>query len=99
MDVLRTYRVYVICGGTFRVTKLDAGGVDVFQRMLGQDDVFGERGLIAGAPRAATVTAETAGRLFAMDGADFLELIGGRQAVRDRLMALYDSPVDTLGRG
>jgi MFS family permease len=92
-------RFYVICGGRFAVTLATPEGEQRQVRTLGQDDVFGERGLIARAPRAATVTAETDGFLFAMDGPDFLELVGGRQAVRDRLMALYESPVDTYGRG
>ena len=58
--------------------------------------MFGERGLIARAPRSATVTAETDGRLFSMAGEDFLELIGGQAGVRDRLLALYDTPAETF---
>jgi CRP-like cAMP-binding protein len=81
------------------VSKRGADGSDVFLRTLSDDDVFGERGLIARAPRAATVTAETNGRVFAMEGDDFLELVGGRASVRERLMTLYDSPVDQVGRG
>lgn len=92
-------RFYVICGGTFLVSKRGADGQDVVVRTLSDDDVFGERGLISGAPRAATVTAETAGRVFAMEGDDFMELVGGRTTVRERLMSLYDSPVDQVGRG
>ena len=45
------------------------------------------------APRSATVTAATDGLLFMMDGDAFLELVGARQAVADRLLALYDTPV------
>ncbi|HEX5828716.1 MAG TPA: MFS transporter, partial [Candidatus Limnocylindrales bacterium] len=92
-------RFYVICGGTFEVWKTGADGERVLVNTLSDDDVFGERGLIAGSPRTASVTCATPGRLFAMEGPDFLELIGGRQGVRDRLMALYDSPAETMGRG
>ena len=91
-------RFYVICGGTFRVTQVDGNGVERVLRTLGQDDVFGERGLLARSPRSATVTAETGGRLFSMSGDDFLELIGGQAGVRDRLLALYDTPADTFSR-
>ena len=91
-------RFYVICGGTFRVTQVDSGGAERVLRTLGQDDVFGERGLLARSPRSATVTAETGGRLFSMSGEDFLELIGGQAGVRDRLLALYDSPGETFSR-
>ena len=91
-------RFYVICGGTFRVTQVDGSGVERVLRTLGQDDVFGERGLLARSPRSATVTAETGGRLFSMAGEDFLELIGGQAGVRDRLLALYDTPAETFSR-
>ena len=91
-------RFYVICGGTFRVTQVDGNGVERVLRTLGQDDVFGERGLLARSPRSATVTAETGGRLFSMSGEDFLELIGGQAGVRDRLLALYDTPAETFSR-
>ncbi len=91
-------RFYVICGGSFRVTQVDGSGVERVLRTLGQDDVFGERGLLARSPRSATVTAETGGRLFSMAGEDFLELIGGQAGVRDRLLALYDTPAETFSR-
>jgi MFS family permease len=91
-------RFYVICGGTFRVTQADGTGGEHVLRTLGEDDVFGERGLIARSPRTATVTAETDGRLFSMSGEDFLELIGGQAGVRERLMALYDTPAETFSR-
>ncbi|HET7827937.1 MAG TPA: MFS transporter [Candidatus Limnocylindrales bacterium] len=91
-------RFYVICGGTFRVTQTDGTGGERVLRTLGEDDVFGERGLIARSPRTATVTAETDGRLFSMSGEDFLELIGGQAGVRERLMALYDTPAETFSR-
>ena len=55
--------------------------------------MFGERGILAHAPRSATVTAATDGLLFMMDGDAFLELVGAREAVADRLLALYDTPV------
>ena len=91
-------RFYVICGGTFRVTQVDGSGVERVLRTLRQDDVFGERGLLARSPRSATVTADTGGRLFSMSGEDFIELIGGQAGVRARLLALYDTPAETFSR-
>ena len=86
-------RFYVVRDGTFEVSQApEAGGEPVWLRTLGPDAVFGERGLIARTPRSATVTTSSAGLLFAMDGEDFLALVGARPAVRDRLMALYDTP-------
>ena len=91
-------RFYVICGGSFRVTQADGAGGERLLRTLGEDDVFGERGLIARSARTATVTAETGGRVFSMAGEDFLELIGGQAGVRDRLLALYDTPAESFSR-
>ncbi len=85
-------RFYVIGSGSFVVTS-DAGEGAHELRTLGVDDVFGERGILARAPRSATVTATTDGLLFMMDGDAFLELVGARQAIADRLLALYDTPV------
>jgi len=85
-------RFYVIGEGSFEVTQADDAGATRVLRQLGQAAVFGERGVIARAPRSATVTALTDGLLFAMDGAAFLELVGARSGVAERFMSLYDQP-------
>ena len=59
-------------------------------RRLGPDDVFGELGLLTEAPRSATVEALSDGVVLALDGADFLALVGGRTTVRGRLLGLYE---------
>jgi MFS family permease len=92
-------RFYVIGEGSFEVSQTDEGGATRILRRLEQDAVFGERGIIARAPRSATVTALTDGLLFAMDGAAFLELVGARSGVAERFMSLYDQPaVEAVGR-
>ena len=53
---------------------------------MGPDEVFGELGLLSGAPRSATVTAATDGLLLALDADAFLDLVGRRPAVRGRLL-------------
>jgi CRP-like cAMP-binding protein len=57
---------------------------------LGPDTVFGELGLLRGAPRSATVRAETDGLLLALDGPDFLELVSSASTLRGRLLDLYE---------
>jgi MFS family permease len=83
-------RFYVISSGGFAVRQVDATGVERELRRLGPDEVFGELGLLSGGPRSATVLALTDGELLALDGPDFLELVGGRGAVRRRLLDRYD---------
>ncbi len=57
-------------------------------RTMRRGEVFGEIGLLRGIPRTATVTASTPGRLLALDGDDFLELVNAGPLVGPRLMDL-----------
>jgi len=83
-------RFYVISAGSFAVTQVSAKGSDpVALRQLGIDDVFGEIGLLQHSPRTATVTAETDGRLLALGGDRFLELVGSGPGLSSRLLDLY----------
>jgi MFS family permease len=90
-------RFYVIGSGRFEVTRTEDDGRAGTLRLLGRDDVFGELGLLRRSPRTATITALEDGLLFAMDGADFLAMVGARRGVADRLLALYD-PLETPAR-
>ena len=86
----RADRFYVIESGTVVVTQTDAAGAARELRQMGADEVFGELGLLSGAPRSATVTAASDGLLLALDADAFLDLVGRRPAVRGRLMNRYD---------
>jgi MFS family permease len=83
-------RFYVIESGTVVVTQSDAAGATRELRRMGPDEVFGELGLLSGAPRSATVTAATDGLLLALDADAFLELVGRRTAVGGRPRNQYD---------
>jgi CRP-like cAMP-binding protein len=83
---------YVIAEGSFAVTQVAADGSEAHLRTLGPDDVFGEIGLLTGKPRSATVTAETDGTVVALDGSEFLELVGSGPGVGNRLLGLYAAP-------
>ena len=85
-------RFYVVAEGSFDVSVKVPGGPTYSVRRLGRDAVFGERGLLAGRKRAATVTALEPGLLFAMEGPAFLELVTRRAGMRERFLALYDEP-------
>jgi MFS family permease len=83
-------RFYMIESGSFAVTQQAASGMPAeFLRRLGTNDVFGELGLLRRSPRTATVAAETDGILLALDGSDFLELVGASGSLRSRLLDLY----------
>lgn len=83
-------RFYIIESGTFVVDQRDPGtGVDRRLRSMGPDEVFGELGLMRQAPRSATVTAESDGRLLALDGPDFLALLNAGPEVSGRMLERY----------
>jgi CRP-like cAMP-binding protein len=82
-------RFYVILDGEFHVSQGEAGSAHRHLRTIGRDDVFGELGLLTGAPRTATVTAALGSRLLALEADDFLELVSAAPDLRPRLLALY----------
>ena len=83
-------RFYIIESGTYAVDQVDRGtGLARRLRSMGPDEVFGELGLMRGTPRTATVTATTDGRLLALDGADFLELLNAAPDVSSRMLDRY----------
>jgi MFS family permease len=82
-------RFYVILDGQFVVSDDQAGSPSRQLRTLGPNDAFGELGLLTGAPRTATVTAASDGRLLALEANDFLELVSSASDLRPRLLALY----------
>jgi MFS family permease len=86
-------RFYIIESGSFAVRRAEVDGVERELRRLGPDEVFGELGLLTGAPRSATVAALTDGVVLALDHTDFLELVGNPAAVRGRLLGLYQPPL------
>lgn len=82
---------YIIEAGEFVVSQVDDEGAERELRRLGPDAVFGELGLLHGSPRTATVAAVADGMLLALDGEDFLALVGAGSGVglRGRLLGLY----------
>jgi MFS family permease len=83
-------RFYIIESGTFSVTQVQAPRAEpALLRQLGPDQVFGEIGLLNRSSRTATVTAETDGLLLALDGDEFLDLVGASGQLRQRLLGLY----------
>jgi hypothetical protein len=83
-------RFYVILDGSVEVTRSEKPDQSAQRlRSLGPDDAFGELGLLTGAPRSATVTAETPVRLLALDAPVFLELVTAGPELAPRLLALH----------
>ena len=83
-------RFYIIESGSFVVTQVGAPGMSpVILRHLSANEVFGELGVLREAPRTATVAAESDGLLLALDGNDFLKLVGTEGPLRGRLLGLY----------
>ena len=86
-------RFFIIESGTFAVSQATPSGESREIRRLGPDAVFGELGLLNGAPRSASVSALSDGLLLALDGPEFLALVGGGMSIRGRLLDLYEPAV------
>ena len=83
-------RFYIIEKGSFTVSQVRSpGAAPVLLRQLGPDQVFGELGLLNSAPRSATVTADVDSVLLALEGKDFLRLVGASGELQGRLLGLY----------
>ncbi|HET7676804.1 MAG TPA: MFS transporter [Candidatus Limnocylindrales bacterium] len=83
-------RFYAIVTGRFEVTQEDRPGQPSRHlRTMSPDQVFGEIGLLARAPRTATVTALEDGLLLALDGPAFLDLVSGGAGLTSRLLDLH----------
>ena len=93
-------RFYVIAEGSVEVTQRDPEtGADRVLRQMGPGEVFGEIGLLTEGIRTATVTAREPGRLLALDGPDFLDLVGSGPGLTSRLLDLHRgaTPLGTTG--
>ncbi|MFI5262741.1 MAG: MFS transporter [Candidatus Limnocylindrales bacterium] len=83
-------RLYFITSGQFAVTQVPpTGGQAQHLRTMGPDELFGEIGLLTGAPRSATVTATSAADLLTLEGPAFLELVGAGSGLTSRLLDLH----------
>jgi MFS family permease len=92
-------RFYIIVSGSFAVTQVPpAGGDERLLRTMRPDEVFGEIGLLTGAGRTATVTAESDGLLAALDGPAFLELVGVETELSARMLELHGSGLAATAR-
>ncbi len=69
--------LYVVAAGRLRVTRRDETGAPVVLAHLGEGDFFGERALLSGAPRSATVVAEEPSELLVIR-AEVLRSLAGR---------------------
>ncbi len=83
-------RFYVVAEGEFIVSQQQPDAPEAVElRRLHEGDVFGEIGLLSGVPRTATVTAAGAGTLLALDGPEFLELVGSGPGLTSQLLDLH----------
>jgi MFS family permease len=92
-------RFYVIANGSFSVSQAaEEGAPERLLRTMRPDEAFGEIGLLTGASRTATVTAQSDGLLFALEGPAFLELVGVETELSARLLDLYGPALAVTAR-
>ncbi len=76
---------YIVKEGTVSVTEM---GAQFSDHTLTVGDYFGERALLTGEPRAATITAQTSVKVMALDRESFQNLLGPLRDVLDHNMNL-----------
>lgn len=87
--------LYLIIAGSARVSRRINGEV-MNIALLGQGEYFGERSVLTGAPRDATVTASSKVEVLQVDCQPFLRFIQDNPQVRDRLdLVAYNRHVQT----
>jgi small-conductance mechanosensitive channel/CRP-like cAMP-binding protein len=77
--------LYVICTGSVHVDHRQEDGHSVTLHSLGPDDFFGEMSLLTGAPRTASVVAETDCEVVVVDRAGFRDVLTNDPTVLDAL--------------
>jgi MFS family permease len=82
-------RFYIVESGTVRV------GLDNGEKQSGAGAYFGEIALLRDLPRTATVTAETATRLYALERADFLAAVTGHALAEAAAEDVVDARLGT----
>jgi CRP-like cAMP-binding protein len=80
---------FVVASGTLRVEKRDAAGEKVALARLGEGSFFGEMALLSGAPRAASVIAETESEVLEIRADVLAELCREHPHVADSLARFY----------
>lgn len=85
----RADRYFLIEEGRFVVSQTGPDGEHEELRRMGPGEGFGQLGILGAGVRTATVTAETAGRLWALDRAAFLELVSTGPGLSTRLLDLH----------
>jgi putative ABC transport system ATP-binding protein len=80
--------LFVIRSGKVDVLVTDGRGTRKVAD-LGQGDFFGERALITGEPRIATVTASEDGIVYTLDKASFEAALDSSPTFREQVLAVY----------
>jgi MFS family permease len=85
----RADRYFLIEEGRFLVSHVAPDGEREDLRRMGPGEGFGQLGILGSGVRTATVMAETAGRLWALDRAAFLDLVSSGPGLSTRLLDLH----------
>lgn len=71
--------LYVVAEGEHDCSKV-INGAQTYLKTYVAGDTFGELALLYNSPRAATITAKTAGKLYSLDRATFNNIVQGTAA-------------------
>jgi CRP/FNR family transcriptional regulator, cyclic AMP receptor protein len=92
-------RLYVIGKGEVEVIRESPGEADVVLTRLGKDQFFGEIGILANAPRTATVRAATDVEVLSIHRNYFSSLFTYLPVFRERILSVYETRTAADHRG
>jgi MFS family permease len=92
-------RFFLIEEGRFLVSRNGPTGEREELRRMGAGEGFGQLGILGSGVRTATVTAETDGRLWALDRDAFLELVSSGPGLSTRLLDLHRTGITSSPSG
>jgi CRP-like cAMP-binding protein/small-conductance mechanosensitive channel len=88
--------LYVLVSGEAEVWFESEGGERRFVATLGSGAVFGEKGMMTGAPRSATVVARTDAECYRIDKASFQTILVARPALAEELARIISERQQVL---
>jgi CRP-like cAMP-binding protein len=83
--------MFAVCEGVVKINVPSADGKDAVFTLFGKGDIFGEIGLLDGAPRTATATAIRDCELLAIERRDFMPLLRSQPELAQRIIEVLCS--------
>ncbi len=80
--------LFAVISGTVKISVSSPDGRNAILNLIGAGEIFGEMGVLGGAPRSADATANTACEMFVIDRREFLPFVKSQPALSMKFIEL-----------